>query len=139
VGSVDARAVRRRLPIAIPLVVAIVLVAGGALAAIETDTVGSYDEGVWWAVSLMSTVGFAGDTPQTTGGRVVSGFLMVFGFATLSLVTASLASLLVAEEEEPELDAVRVSEREVLAELQRVRSRLESLESRIARPPGGPD
>jgi len=136
---VDARALKRRLPIAIPLVVAIVLVAGGALAAIETDTVGSYDEGLWWAVSLMSTVGFAGDTPQTTGGRVVSGFLMVFGFATLSLVTASLASLLVAEEEEPELEAVRVSEREVLAELQRVRVRLESLESRIARPPGGPD
>jgi voltage-gated potassium channel len=136
---VDARALKRRLPIAIPLVVAIVLVAGGALAAIETDTVGSYDEGLWWAVSLMSTVGFAGDTPQTTGGRVVSGFLMVFGFATLSLVTASLASLLVAEEEEPELEAVRVSEREVLAELQRVRGRLESLESRIARPPGGPD
>jgi voltage-gated potassium channel len=136
---VDARALRRRLPIAIPLVVAIVMVAGGALAAIETDTVGSYDEGLWWAVSLMSTVGFAGDTPQTTGGRVVSGFLMVFGFAILSLVTASLASLLVAEEEEPELEAVRVSEREVLAELQRVRGRLESLESRIARPPGGPD
>ena len=134
----DARALKRRLPIAIPLVIAVVLVAGGALAAIETDTVGSFSEGVWWAVSLMSTVGFAGDTPQTVGGRVVSGFLMVFGFATLSLVTASLASLLVAEEEEPELEAVRVSEREVLAELQRVRSRLESLESRIVRPSGGP-
>jgi voltage-gated potassium channel len=136
---VDVRALKRRLPIAIPLVIAVVLVAGGALAAIETDTVGSFSEGVWWAVSLMSTVGFAGDTPQTVGGRVVSGFLMVFGFATLSLVTASLASLLVAEEEEPELEAVRVSEREVLAELQRVRSRLESLESRIVRPPGGPE
>jgi voltage-gated potassium channel len=136
---VDARALKRRLPIAIPLVIAVVLVAGGSLAAIETDTVGSFSEGVWWAVSLMSTVGFAGDTPQTVGGRVVSGFLMVFGFATLSLVTASLASLLVAEEEEPELEAVRVSEREVLAELQRVRSRLESLESRIVRPPGGPE
>ncbi len=135
----DARALKRRLPIAIPLVIAVVFVAGGALAAIETDTVGSFSEGVWWAVSLMSTVGFAGDTPQTLGGRVVSGFLMVFGFATLSLVTASLASLLVAEEEEPELEAVRVSEREVLAELQRVRSRLESLESRIVRPPGGPE
>lgn len=135
----DTRALKRRLPIAIPLVIAVVLVAGGALAAIETDTVGSFSEGVWWAVSLMSTVGFAGDTPQTVGGRVVSGFLMVFGFATLSLVTASLASLLVAEEEEPELEAVRVSEREVLAELQRVRSRLESLESRIVRPPGGPE
>jgi voltage-gated potassium channel len=137
---VSPRELRRRLPLAIPLAAAIVLVGGGALAAIEIDTVDNYGEGVWWAVSLMSTVGFAGDTPQTAGGRLVSGFLMLFGFATLSLVTASLASLLVAEEEEEaELDQVRVSEREVLEELQRVRSRLEALESRIARRPGGPD
>lgn len=132
------RELRRRLPLAIPLVAAIVLIAAGTLAAIETDTVDNYGEGVWWAVSLMSTVGFAGDTPQTAGGRLVSGFLMLFGFATLSLVTASLASLLVAQEEEPELEQMRVSEREVLEELRRVRSRLESLESRIARDQRGP-
>jgi voltage-gated potassium channel len=136
---VSPRELRRRLPLAIPLASAVVLISGGALAAIETNTVSSYGEGLWWAVSLMSTVGFAGDTPQTDGGRVVSGFLMLFGFATLSLVTASLASLLVAKEEEPELEQVRVSEREVLEELRRVRSQLDSLESRIARHPSGTD
>ena len=51
------RELRRRLPLAIPLVAAIVLIAAGTLAAIETDTVDNYGEGVWWAVSLMSTVG----------------------------------------------------------------------------------
>ena len=130
---------RRRLPLAIPLAIAVVLMAGGGLAALETDTVDDYGEGLWWPVSLTSTVGFAGDTPQTVGGRVVSGFLMLFGFATLSLVTASLASLLVSEEEEPELEQVRVSERDVLEELRRVRTRLESLESRIAQRPSGSD
>jgi voltage-gated potassium channel len=129
---VSPREIRRRLPLVIPLAGAVVLLAGGALAAIETDTVSDYSEGLWWAVSLMTTVGFAGDTPERTGGRLVSGFLMLFGFATLSVVTASIASLLVVEEEEPELEAVRVSEREVLTELRRVRSRLESLEKRIA-------
>jgi hypothetical protein len=64
---------------------------------------------------------------------VVSGVLMLVGFATLSLVTAAVASLLVVEEEEPELEAVRVSEREVLEELQRVRTRLDSLEARFSR------
>jgi voltage-gated potassium channel len=136
---VSPREIRRRLPLVIPLAAGVVLVAGGALAAMETETVADYGEGLWWAVSLMSTVGFAGDTPQTTGGRVVSGFLMLFGFATLSLVTASMASLLVVEEEEPELEAVRVSEREVLAELHRVRDRLDSLEARIAGPPDETD
>jgi len=130
---VDARALRRRLPIAIPLIAVVVLVAGGALAALETDTVNDFGEGVWWAVSLVSTVGFAGDTPQTTGGRLISGVLMLVGFATLSVVTAAIASLLVVEEEEPELEQVRVSEREVLAELQRVRGRLEALEARLSR------
>jgi voltage-gated potassium channel len=129
------REVRRRLPFAIPLAAIVVLLAGGALAGIETDTVGSYGEGVWWAVSLASTVGFSGESPQTAGGRIISGFLMIFGFATLSLITAAVASLLVVEEDEPEPEVARVSEREVLEELQRVRTRLESLEARLARRP----
>jgi len=127
------RDVRRRLPVVFPLAIGVVLVAGGGLAAIETDTVSNYGEGVWWAVSLMSTVGFAGETPSTPGGQVLSGFLMVFGFATLSLVTASFASMLVIEEEEPEFEAARVTEAEVLAELKQVRDQLEALEARISR------
>jgi voltage-gated potassium channel len=129
------REVRRRLPFVIPLAAIVVLLAGGALAAIETDTVDGYGEGVWWAVSLASTVGFSGESPQTAGGRIVSGFLMIFGFATLSLITAAVASLLVVEEDVPELEVAPVSEREVLEELQRVRTRLESLEARLARRP----
>jgi hypothetical protein len=60
---------------------------------------------------------------------------MIFGFATLSLITAAVASLLVVEEDVPELEVAPVSEREVLEELQRVRTRLESLEARLARRP----
>jgi voltage-gated potassium channel len=127
------RELRRRLPIVVPLAVGLALVAGGGLAAIETDTVSDYGEGVWWAVSLMSTVGFAGETPRTVGGQVISGFLMLFGFATLSLVIASLSSTLVVEEEEPVLDAEHVTKAEVLAELREVRGRLEALEARLAR------
>lgn len=126
------RRLRPLLPLAIPLVAIVVLVAGGALAAIETDTVGSFGEGVWWAVSLMSTVGFAGDTPATTGGRVISGLLMLFGFALLTMVTAGLASLVIREQREEVRE--RSVERELLAELRAVRERLERLEGRS--PPG---
>jgi hypothetical protein len=41
----------------------------------------------------------------------------------------------VVEEDVPELEVAPVSEREVLEELQRVRTRLESLEARLARRP----
>lgn len=40
---------RRWLRFAAPLAVVVVLVAGGGLAAIETETVGSYGDGVLWA------------------------------------------------------------------------------------------
>ena len=127
--------IKRILYVMAPLSVVLVVLAGGALAGLETNSVENFGEGVWWALSLMTTVGFAGDTPNTVGGRIVSGFLMLVGFGLLSLTTAAVASLFVAEEEEPELEAVRVSEREVLAELQRVRGRLESLEARLSRRP----
>ena len=83
------------------------LAGGGGLAALENNVVSSYGEGVWWALSLMTTVGFVGKSPETTSGRVVSAVLMVSGFALMTLTTAALASLLVREEDEPD----RVEER----------------------------
>jgi voltage-gated potassium channel len=124
---------KRMLALVGPVAAVVVVLAGGALAGIETDTVGSYGEGAWWALSLMSTVGFAGETPQTDGGRIVSGFLMVVGFTLLSLTTATVASLFVVEEEDPEVERGRISEQEVLGELRRVRDRLESLEAQLSR------
>lgn len=39
----------------------LVLVAGGGFAALESDTVANTWEGLWWALSLMTTVGFVGE------------------------------------------------------------------------------
>lgn len=66
----------------------VVLLAGGGFAAFESRQVSSYGEGVWWALSLMSTVGFVGEAPESTAGRLVSSVLMVTGFALMALVTA---------------------------------------------------
>ncbi len=60
---------RRWLRFAAPLAAVIVLLAGGGLAAIETQTIGDYGDGVLWALSLMTTVGFVGGLPQTVGGK----------------------------------------------------------------------
>lgn len=68
---------RRTLPYLIPVIAILVLLAGGGFAALETDTVESYWEGVWWALSLTTTVGFADGTPQTALGKVLSGLVMV--------------------------------------------------------------
>ena len=62
----------------------VVVVSAGAVAAIETGTVSSYWVGLWWSISLITTVGFIGDTPSTAGGALLSVLLMVAGFVLLA-------------------------------------------------------
>jgi voltage-gated potassium channel len=109
----------------------LVLLAGGGFAALETDTVESYWEGVWWALSLTTTVGFADGTPETVLGKALSGVVMVLGFLLLALTSGALASLFVREQQEPEDVREHAFEEGVLAELRRLNERLELIEARL--------
>lgn len=120
---------RRWLRFALPASAVGIMAAGGGFAALESDTVESFWEGAWWALSLMTTVGFVGHEPSTVAGRLLSSLLMVMGFALLALTTAAIASLFVREDEAPEERALRTFEASVLAELRDVRDRLERFES----------
>lgn len=107
----------------------LVLLSGGGFAALETATVDSYWEGVWWALSLMTTVGFV-DQPTTWEGRLLSALLMVAGFVLLALVTAAIASLFVREAEEPVERETLEFEGRVLDELAAMRERLGRIEAK---------
>jgi voltage-gated potassium channel len=52
---------------------------------------------LWWAVQTVTTVGYGDVSPVETSGRIVATVLMVAGFASLSLLTGIIASLLVRE------------------------------------------
>lgn len=111
---------RRRLVVLGSLSGSLVLAGGSGFAAVENHVVSSYWAGVWWALSLMTTVGFVGGTPQTVSGRLLSAALMVAGFALMTLTTAAVASTLVREEEEPDLEAERgfaLAARELLTDV----------------------
>lgn len=124
-------AARRSLRYLIPSAAILVLLAGGGFAALETDTVESYWEGVWWALSLMTTVGFANDTPHTVLGKIIASVVMVFGFVLLALTTAAVASLFVREDEEAEEARLRVFEQNAMAELRQLHDRLDRIESQL--------
>jgi voltage-gated potassium channel len=83
-----------------------ILAAGGGLAATESDTVDGFWHGCCWAFSLMTTVGFVESEALTTAGRLISAVLMVTGFVLLAMVTATIASAFVREEERPEEQAL---------------------------------
>lgn len=115
----------------LPLAIAVTLLGGGGLAALETDAVGSYWDGVWWALSLMTTVGFTGGIPATLAGKLLSALLMVVGFAVLAMSTAAIASLFVREDELPEDQREWEFERRALTELAALSARLERIESAL--------
>lgn len=115
----------------LPLAIAVTLLGGGGLAALETDAVGSYWDGVWWALSLMTTVGFTGGIPATLAGKLLSALLMVVGFAVLAMSTAAIASLFVREDELPEDQREWEFERRALTELEALSARLERIESAL--------
>ncbi|MCV2393082.1 potassium channel family protein [Actinotalea sp. M2MS4P-6] len=109
----------------------VVVVSGGAIAAAETDTVESFWRGLWWSVSLVTTVGFLGSPPHSAAGAILSVVLMVLGFMLLAMVSAALASLFVRQDEQPREAAEREVDRAVLAALADVQERLSALEARI--------
>ena len=132
------RTLRHRLAALLSTAVALVLAAGGGFAALENNLVTSYWEGVWWALSLMTTVGFVGETPETTSGRLVSAVLMLAGFGLMTLTTAAIASTLVREEEEPDLLIEREFEGTTRRLLEQVVQRLDAIERGLVDRPGEP-
>jgi hypothetical protein len=115
----------------LPAAALFVLLAGGGFAALETDTVQTYWEGVWWALALMTTVGFVGGSPVTPLGQALAALLMILGFLLLAMTTAAVASLFVSKEEAPHEERDRAFEREALMELRALSARLEDLERRL--------
>jgi voltage-gated potassium channel len=123
-----ARLTPRSLRFILPAAGVLVLIAGGGFAALETDTVTSYWDGAWWALALMTTVGFPAGGPSTVAGKALAALLLLGGFLVIAMTTAAIASLFVREQEEPSEERSRTFEREVLDELRELSRRLERLE-----------
>lgn len=128
---------RRWARVLIPAAMLAVLLGGGALALAESDTVRSVGDGVWWSLSLVTTVGFVGRSPATEAGKAISAVLMVMGFLLMTMTTGAIASLFVREDEAPG-DAREASfEQEALAELRALRAEVAELRDRVDRGGGG--
>lgn len=70
----------------------------------------TYGDGLWLAFTTAATVGYGDIVPSTAASKIFAVFVVLMGFAVLSLVTASIAAMWVQTEE-------RNIEREILQEL----------------------
>jgi voltage-gated potassium channel len=80
--------------------------------------------GMWWAIGTVTTVGYGDVVPVQTSGRILAAAAMIVGIGFLSLITATVASVLVSRAS----GSVSGEDADVIAALKRVEERLESLE-----------
>jgi voltage-gated potassium channel len=108
-------------------------VAGGAaFASVEGR---STWDGVWWAITTMTTVGYGDLSPETTAGRIIAIPLMIVGIGFVAVLTAAIAERFLAtriEHTEAEMThEVEEAEIELLAELREITARLQAVERRL--------
>ena len=109
--------------LALPLAIAAALLLGCGVVYwwIEPRTP-TFSDGLWLAFVTASTIGYGDLVPTTHASRAFSVFVVLLGFAVLSLVTAAIAAIFVDSQE-------RRMEREILHDLHRqVRALHEEME-----------
>jgi voltage-gated potassium channel len=106
----------------------VVLIGGAAYSAVETDQNLSAWDGIWWAVTTVTTVGYGDSYPTTDIGRVIAMCVMAVGIGFVALITAYVADRFIRKEVG---DATLAREEDILVELRRVSERLERLEEKL--------
>jgi voltage-gated potassium channel len=137
---------------------AFLAVVAGGIAYTELEDRADVDQfdGIWWAMTTISTVGYGDQFPETTPGRVVGMGLMVVGPVLIGLVASGVGSMVTrqiqrdlreqaadlreeVDEVEEQVDDVqedvqelREIDREILQRLDAIAQRLDALERRAA-------
>jgi voltage-gated potassium channel Kch len=117
----------RILPFLLLTMMALVFVFGTLMWLLDNEDFPRLGPALWWAVATVTTVGYGDVVPREPHGRLLASLLMLLGFATLSLLTGTIASALVARQH----GRTASTERELVAALERVERRLEELEARL--------
>ena len=95
---------------------------GAAFAAVEKISDLSAWDGVWWAITTVTTVGYGDPAVTTDGGRIIAICLMFTGIGFVAVLTAAAAERFVRQRRE--------EERRVEDRLDQIIDRLDALERR---------
>jgi voltage-gated potassium channel len=112
---------------------------GGAIFSVVEKGYGVWD-GMWLAITTMSTVGYGDISPHTTAGKLVAVTLMLVGVGFVALLTGAVAERFLS----PEIKEIEVAEAEVaidvgdfraelVRELRGISARLQELERLVER------
>ena len=104
------------------------------------------EDGIWWALVTITTVGYGDITPLTTLGRLVAGTLMFVGLGLIATVTAIVSAKFIAnyvdhhtnddvleklEELEDEIEKIEGIESNVIGKLKELEEEIDELNKKI--------
>ena len=104
------------------------------------------EDGIWWALVTITTVGYGDITPLTTLGRLVAGTLMFVGLGLIATVTAIVSAKFIAnyvdhhtnddvleklEELEDEIGKIEEIESNVVGKLKELEEEIDELNKKI--------
>jgi voltage-gated potassium channel len=102
---------------------------GAAFAAVEENR--STWDGVYWALTTMTTVGYGDISPQTDGGRLIAIAVMIVGIGFLSILIGASAERFVSPDvARTEVD-IEELETDVLREIHEIAERLQHVEASL--------
>ena len=92
---------------------------------------------LWFSLQTVTTVGYGDVTPQTGGGRLVAGIVMVVAIGFLAIVTALITSTFVQaaqrRQRQQEIQEESEAAQRTEARLEELVQRLEGIEQSLAR------
>jgi voltage-gated potassium channel len=109
------------------------LAGGEAFHSVESGQ--SLGNGVYWAITTMTTVGYGDPEPHTSTGKILAVFVMIIGIGFTVLLTGAIAHRFLA----PQLDDIEqasteteILEEDVLVQVRDITARLHTLEQALA-------
>lgn len=102
------------------------LTGGAAFASVENTSAGN---GIYWAITTMTTVGYGDITPKTPEGKAIAIAVMLVGIGFTALVIGAAAERFVHRE----IQEQEHIEEDVLAEVRDISARLQRLERALER------
>jgi voltage-gated potassium channel len=67
---------------------------------VEGSNIKTFSDGLWWAITTVTTVGYGDRFPTTTEGRLLAVLLMITGISLVGVITASVAAWFVKMSQE---------------------------------------
>jgi voltage-gated potassium channel len=103
----DPLSVRNAVRVIVSSTAAVVVVSSVLMWTLDHSEYPNLGRAFWWAMQTIPTVGYGDVTPEHVSGRIIATFVMLWGIAFLSILTAVITSTFVAR-------AAREHEREIL-------------------------